>query len=96
MTDFSGDDADETDVNGVSVPVDDSEYKKATDQTIEKGDNKFDFAKKRKGSQKWGEESEHKKGARPSTQRKHEKGQSRKGKDKGGEKGDDRRPYRNK
>jgi len=54
------------------------------------------FAKKRKGSQKWGEESEHKKGARPSTQRKHEKGQSRKGRDKGGEKGDDRRPYRRK
>jgi RHS repeat-associated protein len=33
----------------------------------------------------------HKKGARPSTQEKHEKGQARKRQDRGGEKGDDRR-----
>lgn len=37
---------------------------------------------------------EHTKNARPSTEQKHEKGQSRKGADrKGGEKGDARRPY---
>jgi hypothetical protein len=37
---------------------------------------------------------EHTKNARPSTEQKHEKGQSRKGTDKkGGEKGDSRRPY---
>ncbi|HBT65113.1 MAG TPA: hypothetical protein DEB10_10690 [Ruminococcaceae bacterium] len=35
--------------------------------------------------------SEHTKGARPSTKGKHEKGQTRKGRDKGGEKGDARR-----
>lgn len=40
---------------------------------------------------KYGEEAEHKKGARPSTEAKHQKGQSRKGRDKGGEKGDKRR-----
>ena len=51
LTDFSGDDADESDVNGVSVPVDDSGYKKATDQTIEKGENKFDFAKSKRGKE---------------------------------------------
>ena len=37
---------------------------------------------------------EHTKNARPSTEEKHEKGQARKGRDQGGEKGDDRRkPY---
>ncbi len=40
---------------------------------------------------KYGEEAEHTKGTRPSTKTKHEKGQSRKGRDKGGEKGDARR-----
>ncbi|RRQ46200.1 DUF6443 domain-containing protein [Chryseobacterium sp. SC28] len=39
----------------------------------------------------YGDEAEHTKGARPSTKTKHEKGQSRKGRDKGGEKGDARR-----
>lgn len=39
----------------------------------------------------YGQEAEHTKGARPSTKTKHEKGQTRKGRDKGGEKGDARR-----
>lgn len=39
------------------------------------------------------EYSEHKKGARPSTKGKHEKGQTRKGRDNRGEKGDKRRAY---
>ncbi|MCQ2242680.1 MAG: RHS repeat-associated core domain-containing protein [Bacteroidaceae bacterium] len=39
-------------------------------------------------------ESEHKKNARSSTKEKHEKGLGRKSKDKGNEKGDERRPYR--
>jgi hypothetical protein len=36
---------------------------------------------------------EHVKNARPSTEEKHEKGQARKRRDKGGEKGDDYREY---
>jgi hypothetical protein len=39
---------------------------------------------------------EHTKGSRPSTKPRHEKGQARKGRDKGGEKGDDRRDPRGK
>lgn len=42
------------------------------------------------------EEAEHTKNKRPSTKEKHQKGQARKSKDKGGEKGDARRPYRRK
>ncbi|MGA9146093.1 MAG: RHS repeat-associated core domain-containing protein [Candidatus Nanopelagicales bacterium] len=46
---------------------------------------------KRRGREKV---NEHTKGARPSTEQKHQKGQSRKGRDRpGGEKGDKRRPY---
>ena len=39
------------------------------------------------------DDKEHKKNKRPSTKDKHEKGRSRTKRDKGGEKGDDRRPY---
>lgn len=39
---------------------------------------------------------EHTKGKRPSTEGKHEEGQARKGRDKGGEKGDERRDPRGK
>lgn len=39
---------DDTDINGVPVPVDDSGYKKPVDQTIEKGGNRFNFAKEEK------------------------------------------------
>ena len=83
-----------TDINGVTVPINDNGIMKPMDQSISLTDRTFDFAKK--GTEKWGEEAEHKKGARKSTEKKHEKGQSRKGRDKGGEKGDKRRPYRNK
>lgn len=38
--------------------------------------------------------AEHTKNARPSTEQKHEEGQARKKRDKDGEKGDRRRPYR--
>jgi RHS repeat-associated protein len=48
-------------------------------------------ASKNKGKK---EEAEHTKNARPSTRNKHEEGKARKGRDKGGEKGDDRRSYR--
>jgi hypothetical protein len=39
---------------------------------------------------------EHKKNIRPSSRGKHQKGQRRKKKDQGGEKGDQRRPYKKK
>jgi RHS repeat-associated protein len=52
------------------------------------------FGKSKGGSSEssdYGREAEHTKGARPSTKIKHEKGLTRKGRDKGGEKGDTRR-----
>ncbi len=49
-------------------------------------------AKQKKAAKKK-EEAEHTKGARQSTENKHEKGQARKKTDKGHEKGDARRPY---
>ncbi|RKS98125.1 DUF6443 domain-containing protein [Chryseobacterium defluvii] len=75
---------------------DDSGIVRPLDATIPLEKRMDNFARKRKGSQKWGEEAEHKKGARPSKKGTHQKGQTRKGRDKGGEKGDDRRPYRRK
>ena len=57
------------------------------------------FAKptKNKEGEDDAEKPEHKKNARPSTKQKHEEGRSRAGRDApGGEKGDERRPYRQK
>ena len=57
-----------------------------------RGPSQVDARKKKSSDSDYGEDSaEHSKGARSSTEEKHEKGQSRRGKDKGGEKGDARR-----
>ncbi|MFL6621567.1 MAG: RHS repeat-associated core domain-containing protein, partial [Sulfurifustis sp.] len=49
---------------------------------------------KRRGAPYSEDEKEHKKNSRPSTRNKHEEGQAQTRKNKGGEKGDLRRPYR--
>lgn len=89
----------EIDIEGVVIPglkkIDDSGIKVPVDVL---GGLRVDFARK-KGSDSWGDEAEHTRGTRPSTKKKHEKGQGRKGRDKGGEKKDrdpKKMPYRRK
>ena len=65
---------------------------KSTGQRWELRD--VDFSKKGKKKKKKKGDSEHTKNKRPSTKNKHQKGRSRNKRDKkGGEKGDERRPY---
>ena len=61
------------------------------EKELEKGAQKT-----KRGSQIWGKGAEHKNNIRPSSKNTHQRGRSRKLKDQGGEKGDKRRPYRNK
>lgn len=69
----------------------------STRQNFQKSGSENSLARRRKKQKSSSESdygegsSEHRKNARKSTENKHEKGQARKGKDRGGEKGDVRR-----
>ncbi|CAF1325164.1 unnamed protein product [Rotaria sordida] len=79
--------------NDQSVPVNPERMEEVTGGDESSLLTQYRVKRGRGGSRKSGG-SEHTKNARPSTQGKHEKGQSRKASDKkGGEKGDARRPY---
>ncbi|CAF0928818.1 unnamed protein product [Adineta steineri] len=100
VTDFA-EEMDEQEIEGLlNSAIDDQfepTYAEPMDGTDERSSSMQYRVKRARGGSKGRGGSggkEHTKNARPSTQQKHEKGQTRKGSDKkGGEKGDARRPY---
>ncbi|CAF1428952.1 unnamed protein product [Adineta steineri] len=92
---------DEQEIEGLSDSAINNQFESTYVKPMDGTDERASFmqyrVKRARGSSKGRGGSggkEHTKNARPSTQQKHEKGQTRKGSDKkGGEKGDARRPY---
>ncbi|CAF0928681.1 unnamed protein product [Adineta steineri] len=100
VADFA-EEVDEQEIEGLLNSAIGDQFEPTYAETVDETDERSSFmqyrVKRARGSSKGRGGSggkEHTKNARPSTQQKHEKGQTRKGSDKkGGEKGDARRPY---